>query len=198
MARLRPYGPVDFVPFSRETPLEYLIHTGTPTEPHVALGELTIPGYNYSVAEILEINMGALGGFAVDNGYKVLYVTDNPNDAPTKFARHYPGRVYRPSDRLFEPSSTDDLLALYFNGLTASRVISAQKEKIYSVDMWIAHLSLQLRLALVESIESKTRSRKHRLAQTAFLRSSINIESLIADDATMTRILGEAIREAEK
>lgn len=64
--------------------------------------------------------------------------------------------------------------------------------------MWIAHLSLQLRLALVESIESKTRSRKHRLAQTAFLRSSINIESLIADDATMTRILGEAIREAEK
>lgn len=170
MARIRPYGPEDFVPFSREVPLEYLIHTGTPKEPHVALGELTIPGYYFEVAEKLEINMGALGGFAVANGYKVLYVTDNPNDAHTESKTHYQGRKYRIGDRLFESSSKGDLLALYFNGLTASRVISAQKVP-YSLDMWVTHLSQQLKLALEESTNPILFLRKRRVAQTSFLRA---------------------------
>lgn len=197
MSSPRPFGPQDFVPFSREAPLEYLIHTGTPAEPHVALNELSIPGYNFNVAERLEINIGALGGFAVNNGYKVLYVTDNPNDAPTKLYTHYPGRIYRLGDKLFEPTLTDDVLAIYFNGLTASRVISAQKETKYSLDMWISHLSLHLRLALDKSIRSRKRSQIRRLAQTIFLRERNSIGSLLDNDDALTRLLGEAIKESE-
>ena len=197
MAKFNPYRPQDFVPFSRDAPLEYQIRTGTPTEPRVALGELAIPGYNNSVAEKLEINIGALGGFAVENGYKVLYVYDNTNDDSTNFKRHHQGRIYLPGEKLFEPSSTNDVLALHFNGLTASRVISAQKETKYSVDMWIKLLSFQLRLALEKSIRSKTWSQMRRLAQTTFLRERNNIESLLANDDTISRLLGEAIREAE-
>lgn len=198
MARITPYGPDYFVPFSCATPLEYLIHTGTGTtaDPHIALGELTIPGFN-SVADRLNINVGALGEFATFNGYEVVYVINNPNDTPANFERHYLGRKYKSGDRLFESSLENNLLALYFNGLTASRVIGGQKDITYSVEMWIKHLSWQLRLGLEKSINSRSWSQIRRLAQTTFIINGDKTDARIVTDDDIMLELGKAIRDMD-
>ena len=197
MTSPQPYGPEDFVQFSN-VPLEYLIHTGVGAgmEPHVALGQLTIPGYN-RVADRLEINVGALGGFAVDNKFHVIYVLDNPNDAPTNFERHDVGRNYKLGDRLFESSSEKNVLAIYFNGLTASRVISAHKEKTYSVEEWITHISRQLVLEMGKSIKSRSWSSMRRLARTTFLRSIEITNPRIATIDDLMMKLRQSILDAD-
>ena len=127
MANISPFGPDRFVPFCGNEQRIHELNTGNNDPTTVVLEGISVPTY-VECREDININVGAIAGFASQQNISTVYLMNNPEDIG---ARQLPklgtGRMDTIADmksRWFSPvvDRKTGTLAIYWNALTASQV----------------------------------------------------------------------------